>query len=172
MTRKAQLSSVLSKAMFGIGVALAVAAVVTIYVTSIASQKQTTSSSSSQQTSGGVATSSSNQSGAGASSTTSNIQSRLTTQILISQGAATQQVKIFYEPNPASVSNGAKIIWNNKDSAPHTSTADNNSFDTGIIQPGSSGSAIIKGQATIPYHCTIHPWIKANLIVASTGGNG
>jgi hypothetical protein len=73
--------------MFGIGVALAVAAVVTIYVTSIASQKQTTSSSSSQQTSGGVATSSSNQSGAGASSTTSNIQSRLTTQILISQGA-------------------------------------------------------------------------------------
>jgi plastocyanin len=158
------MSSVLSKAMFGIGVALAVAAVVTIYVTSIASQKQNTSS-----TSGGIATSSSNQSGVGASSTTSNGQSRLTTQILIPQGAATQQVKIFYQPNPASVSNGAKITWNNKDSAPHTATADDNSFDTGIIQPSSSGSAIIKGQATIPYHCTIHPWMKASLIVGPGG---
>ena len=165
------MSSVLSKAMFGIGVALAVAAVVTIYVTSIASQKQTTTSSgSSQQTSGGVATSSSNQSGTVASSNTSNSQPQLTTQKSIPQGAATHQVKIFYQPNPASVSNGANITWNNKDSAPHTATAADNSFDTGIIQPGSSGSAIIKGQATIPYHCTIHPWMTASLI-ASSGGN-
>jgi len=166
------MSPVVSKAIFGIGVSLAVAAVVTIYVTSIASQKQTTSSGFSQQTSGGVATSSSNQSGAVASSTTSNSQSQLTTQISIPQGDATQQVKIFYQPNPASVSNGAKITWNNKDSAPHTATANDNSFDTGIIQPGSSGSAIIKGQATIPYHCTIHPWMKASLIVSTGGGNG
>ena len=96
----------------------------------------------------------------------------MTTQISIPQGTATQQVKIFYQPNAASVLGCAKITWTNKDSAPHTATATDNSFDTGIIQPGSSGSAIIKGQATIPYHCTIHPWMMASLIVTSSGGNG
>lgn len=152
--------------MFGIGVALAVAAVVTIYVTSITSQRQA-SIGSSQATSGGVATSSSNQSAVGANSTTS--INHTTTQVSIPQGAATQQVKTFYQPNPASVSSGARITWVNKDSAPHTATAVDNSFDTGIIQPGSSGSAIITGKAIIAYHCTIHPWMKASLIVASGG---
>ena len=157
--------------MFGIGVSLAVAALVTIYVNSIASQRQA-STGSTQQTSGGVATPSSNQNGVGANSTaTGNGQSKLTTQISIPRGAATQQVKIFYQPNPASVSSGAKITWVNRDSAPHTATADNNSFDTGIIQAGTSGSAMIKGQTTIPYHCTIHPWMKANLMIASGTGN-
>jgi len=147
---------------------MALAAIGTIYVSSVTSQRQANSSSS-QQTS------------IVASSTTSNIAnnrtnnggaSQLTTQISIPQGTATQQVKIFYQPNAASVLGCAKITWTNKDSAPHTATATDNSFDTGIIQPGSSWSAIIKGQATIPYHCTIHPWIMASLIVASSGGNG
>jgi plastocyanin len=85
---------------------------------------------------------------------------------LAPQGAATQQVKIFYLPNSASVSSGVKIIWVNKDSAPYTATAIDNSFDIGIIQPGSSSSALIRGQATIPYHCTIHSWMNASLIIA------
>ena len=116
---------------------MALAAIGTIYVSSVTSQRQANSSSS-QQTS------------SVASSTTSNIAnnrtnnknggaSQLTTQISIPQGAATQQVKIFYQPNAASVLGCAKITWTNKDSAPHTATATDNSFDTGIIQPGSSG---------------------------------
>ncbi len=122
------LNSVLSKATFEVGIASAVAA--TIYGSSVASQRQA-SNSSSQQTS------------SVASSTTSNIAnnrinnggaSQLTTQISIPQGADTKQVKIFFQPNPASVLGGVKITWTNKDSAPHTSTATDNSFDTAIIQ--------------------------------------
>ncbi len=124
------LNSVLSKATFGIGIALAVAAIATIYVSSVASQRQA-SNRSSQQTS------------SVASGTTNNIAnnrinnggaSQLTTQISIPQGADTKQVKIFFQPNPASVLGGVKITWTNKDSAPHTSTATDNSFDTAIIQ--------------------------------------
>ena len=165
------MNSVLSKATFGIGVALAVAAIATIYVSSVASQRQA-SSSSAQQTSSVTSSPTSNIANNRTNHTNNVGASQLTTQISIPQGAATKQVKIFYQPNPASVSGGAKITWTNKDSAPHTATATDNSFDTGIIQPGSSGSAIIKGQATILYHCTIHPWMTASLIVASSSGNG
>jgi plastocyanin len=163
------LNSVLSKATFGIGIALAVAAIATIYVSSVTTQRQA-SISSSQQTSSVSSSTTSNIANNRTNNTTAGGASQLTTQISIPQGAATHQVKIFYLPNPASVLGGAKITWTNQDSAPHTATAADNSFDTGIIQPGSSGSAIIKGQATIPYHCTIHPWMTANLI-ASSGGN-
>lgn len=164
------MNSVLSNATFGIGIALAVAAIATIYVSSVTSQRQA-SISSSQQTSSVSSSTTSNIANNRTNNTNNGGASQLTTQISIPQGAATQQVKIFYQPNPASVLGGAKITWTNKDSAPHTATATDNSFDTGIIQPGSSGSAIVKGQATIPYHCTIHPWMTASLIVASSGGN-
>jgi plastocyanin len=147
------------------------AAIATIYVSSVASQRQA-SSSSAQQTSSVTSSPTSNTANNRTNHTNNGGASQLTTQISIPQGAATKHVKIFYQPNPANVSGGAKITWTNKDSAPHTATATDNSFDTGIIQPGSSGSAIIKGQATIPYHCTIHPWMTASLIVASSGRNG
>jgi plastocyanin len=166
------LNSVLSKATFGIGIALAVAAIATIYVSSVASQRQA-SNSSSQQTSSVASSTTNNIANNRTNNTNNGGASQLTTQISIPQGAATKQVKIFYQPNPASVLGGAKITWTNKDSAPHTATAAaDNSFDTGIIQPGSSGSDIIKGRATIPYHCTIHPWMTASLMVASSDGNG
>src|ERR671915_99566 len=48
-----------------------------------------------------------------------------------------------YSPNPASVSGGSTLTWNNVDGTPHTATADDGSFDTGIINGGSSGSALI-----------------------------
>jgi hypothetical protein len=145
---------------------MASAAIGTIYVSSVTSQRQANSSSS-QQTSIVASSTTSNIANNRTNNTNNGGASQLTTQISIPQGAASQQVKIFYQPNAASVLGCAKITW-----TPHTATATDNSFDTGIIQPGSSGSAIIKGQATIPYHCTLHPWMMASLIVTSSGGNG
>lgn len=94
----------------------------------------------------------------------------MTTQISIPQGAATQHVKIFYQPNAGSVLGCAKMTWTNKDSAQHPATATDNSFHSCNIQPSSSWSDIIKEQATIPYH--IYPWMMASLIVTSSGGDG
>jgi hypothetical protein len=39
------------------------------------------------------------------------------------QGAAAQQVKTYYLPNPSTVTANSKVTWNNKDIAPHTATA-------------------------------------------------
>jgi plastocyanin len=71
-----------------------------------------------------------------------------------------------YSPNPAPVSVGSTVTWNNVDSTPHTATADDGSFDTGIINSGSSSSALINTStetSTIPYHCSVHPEMRGIL---------
>ncbi|MDQ3882200.1 MAG: plastocyanin/azurin family copper-binding protein [Thermoproteota archaeon] len=71
-----------------------------------------------------------------------------------------------YSPNHAPVSGGSTVTWNNVDSTPHTATADDGSFDTGIINGGSSGSALINTSTetrTIPYHCSVHPEMRGTL---------
>jgi plastocyanin len=93
--------------------------------------------------------------------------SSVSASISIPQGAATQQVKTYYLPNPSTVTANSKVTWNNKDIAPHTATATDGSFDTGIINVGSSGSAIVRAPGTVPYHCTIHPWMNGMLQVTS-----
>jgi plastocyanin len=71
-----------------------------------------------------------------------------------------------YSPNHAPVSGGSTVTWNNVDSTPHTATADDGSFDTGIINSGSSSSALINTStetSTIPYHCSVHPEMRGIL---------
>ena len=144
------MNTAVSKAIFGIGVALSIASIISIYVTMVAKQNQP--SQGSPPVSSAVTNQPSNKTNTGS-----------TTTIAIPQGAAAQQVKVYYQPNPAHLSVGSKITWINKDTAPHTATAINGSFDTSLINAGSSGSAIIKGTGAIQYHCTIHPWMTGIL---------
>jgi plastocyanin len=90
-----------------------------------------------------------------------------TTSIFIPQGASAQQVDQYYMPVNASIPKDATITWTNKDVAPHTATASDGSFDTGVINPGSTASAMVKGQGDIQYHCNIHPWMHGSLQVSS-----
>jgi plastocyanin len=149
------MNTALSKAIFGIGVALSIASIISIYVTMVAKQNQL--SQGSAQVPSAVTNQPSNKTNSGSNTVT----------ISIPQGAAAQQVKVYYLPNPTQVSVGSKITWINKDTAPHTATAINGSFDTSLINAGSSGSAIIKGTGTIQYHCTIHPWMTGILQTTS-----
>src|SRR6185437_12187967 len=148
------MNTAVSKAIFGIGVALSIASIISIYVTMVAKQNQPSQGSTS------VSSAVSNQPG-------DKTNTGSTTTITIPQGAAAQQVKVYYQPNTAQLSVGSKITWINKDTAPHTATAINGSFDTSLINAGSSGSAIIKGTGTIQYHCTIHPWMTGILQTTS-----
>src|SRR5436309_2601456 len=47
-----------------------------------------------------------------------------------------QIVEFSYEPEPVVVQVGGKVTWQNEDTAPHTATADDGSFDTGTIEKG------------------------------------
>jgi plastocyanin len=96
--------------------------------------------------------------------------SAITTVITIPQDADDRGANGAYSPNPASVTDRSTVTWNNIDSTPHSATADDGSFDTGIINGGSSGSAIISANSettVIRYHCSVHPEMRGTLQVIS-----
>lgn len=84
---------------------------------------------------------------------------------------------IAFNPLEQTVHPGDTVEWKNEDIVAHTVTADDGSFDSGLIQPGHSWKMIVKAAASIAYHCSPHPNMKAKLIEANTtaqpqnGGN-
>jgi len=74
-------------------------------------------------------------------------------------------VEFTYEPDPVVVQVGGKVIWQNQDTAPHTATADDGSFDTGTIEKGKIGSATFKEAGTFTYFCEIHPTMHGTVEV-------
>ena len=76
-----------------------------------------------------------------------------------------QIVEFTYEPDPVVVQAGGKVIWQNEDTAPHTATADDGSFDTGTIEQGKLGSATFKEPGTFTYFCEIHPTMHGTVEV-------
>jgi plastocyanin len=76
-------------------------------------------------------------------------------------------VEFSYEPDPVVVQAGGKVIWQNEDTAPHTATADDGSFDTGTIEKGKLGSVTFKEPGTFTYHCEIHPTMHGTVEVVA-----
>lgn len=64
-----------------------------------------------------------------------------------------------------SVTTGTKVTWTNKDGVAHTVTADDASFDSGPISPNGTFSFTFATAGTFPYHCSIHPMMKASVHV-------
>jgi plastocyanin len=74
-------------------------------------------------------------------------------------------VEFTYQPDPVVVQVGGKVIWQNQDTAPHTATADDGSFDTGVIEKGKLGSETFKKAGTFTYFCEIHPTMHGTVEV-------
>lgn len=70
-----------------------------------------------------------------------------------------------FAPKTLTIKKGTKVTWTNQDSAPHTATADDGSFDTGTLQKGDSKSITFEKAGTFAYHCTVHPNMKASITV-------
>jgi plastocyanin len=62
---------------------------------------------------------------------------------------------LAYSPETLTIRPGTEVVFNNRDVAPHTVTADDGSFDTGLIQPGSAFRAEVSSGFT--YFCAVHP---------------
>jgi plastocyanin len=82
-----------------------------------------------------------------------------------SKSEKVQIVEFTYEPDPVVVGVGGKVTWQNEDTAPHTATADDGSFDTGTIEKGKLGSATFKEAGTFTYFCEIHPTMHGTVEV-------
>ena len=74
-------------------------------------------------------------------------------------------VDFAYNPDPVTIEEGGKVIWINQDSAPHTATADDGSFDTGELEEGKLKSETFKEAGEFTYHCEIHPTMHGTVKV-------
>jgi plastocyanin len=74
-------------------------------------------------------------------------------------------VEFTYQPDPVVVQVGGKVIWQNQDAAPHTATADDESWDTGTIEKGKIGSETFKQAGTFAYFCEVHPDMRGTVEV-------
>jgi plastocyanin len=66
-----------------------------------------------------------------------------------------------FAPVDVSVAKGTEVVFDNKDVAPHTVTADDGSNDSGIIDPGGAFRLVVN--ESFSYHCEIHPSMKADV---------
>lgn len=88
------------------------------------------------------------------------------------QDQAISIANFAFSPANIQVSAGSTITWTNNDSVAHSVTADDGSFDSGLIQPGASYSHTFDTAGTIAYHCSVHPNMTAEVVVlAATAGS-
>jgi plastocyanin len=70
-----------------------------------------------------------------------------------------------FVPGTITVSAGAHLAVANDDTTAHTATADDGSFDTGDISPGSTSTIDLTKPGRIAYHCSIHPFMHGTIVV-------
>ena len=70
-----------------------------------------------------------------------------------------------FGPASLSVAVGTTVTWTNHGPSGHTVTADDGSFDSGTVQPGSTFSQTFATAGTFSYHCNIHPDMMATVTV-------
>ncbi|MBO6520585.1 MAG: cupredoxin family copper-binding protein [Rhodospirillales bacterium] len=68
---------------------------------------------------------------------------------------------LTFRPATLDVRAGDTITWVNHDIAPHTATAADKSWDTGLLKRGEQGSITVKPGMTTQYFCRFHPAMKA-----------
>jgi plastocyanin len=108
-----------------------------------------------------------------------------------SQPAATSRIEALdpareaenlrFLPNTLTAQAGSTILFANVGGKPHTLTADDGSFDTGVVAPGAEGGRFAGTNATFTlskpgtftFHCEIHPQaMKGTLTVTGTATGG
>jgi plastocyanin len=71
---------------------------------------------------------------------------------------------VKFVPESLTVNRGDTIVWQNKDPFPHTVTA-KGAFDSHDIAAGKSWKYTARKSGEFAYVCTLHPNMKATLIV-------
>jgi LPXTG-motif cell wall-anchored protein len=94
---------------------------------------------------------------------------------VVARAAASQGVTIrdyAFSPRTVTVEPGDTVTWTNRDGVRHSATAEDGSFDTGLLGRGESGEHTFREAGTYQYVCTPHPNMQGTVVVeaASTGG--
>ena len=80
-------------------------------------------------------------------------------------GDAVEIVDFTYEPAELTVAVGTTVTWTNQDTAPHTATAEDLSFDSGRLDQGQSFEYAFEEAGTFVYVCQFHPNMTGTITV-------
>lgn len=70
-----------------------------------------------------------------------------------------------FSPATLTVKVGTKVTWTNNDSVAHTATADQGAFNSPTLETGSTYSFTFTKAGTYTYHCAIHSYMTATIVV-------
>lgn len=70
-----------------------------------------------------------------------------------------------FAPATVAAAVGDTIIWQNDDIAPHTATAADSSWDSGVLAPGASWRTVLRARGEIEYVCALHPSMRGKISV-------
>jgi plastocyanin len=105
---------------------------------------------------------------AGGAAATTSAGGAATTAAAGGGGAETTEVikSLSFTTSEVKVAVGGSVVFDNQDNTAHTATADDGSFDTGQISAGSKKTVEFAKAGSVPFHCTIHPFMKATVVIA------
>lgn len=70
-----------------------------------------------------------------------------------------------FVPDTLEVNAGDTVVWHNKDIVPHNATAVEKGFQSPTIAPNGKWQYKVRKKGEYGYLCTLHPVMKARLIV-------
>ncbi len=70
-----------------------------------------------------------------------------------------------FNPATVTIKVGQTVTWTNQDTVAHNVVADDNSWSSPSISQGATYSHTFTSAGTFAYHCSIHPFMKATVIV-------
>jgi plastocyanin len=80
-------------------------------------------------------------------------------------GTVVEIKNISLDPRVATVKAGGTVTWKNEDTRSYEFVADDGSFDTGVIRPGSSASHTSPKAKSIPYHDKLRVNVRGTITV-------
>lgn len=82
------------------------------------------------------------------------------------QGSMVSIKSYNFNPTTVNIRVGETITWTNEDSAPHTIVSDSGKeISSSSLSNGQTYSHTFSTAGTYDYHCSIHPSMKATIIV-------
>ena len=85
------------------------------------------------------------------------------------RGTAHVAMKVLeFTPASVSVRVGQTVVWRNDDTSPHNVTyvSGPRFKSSGTLDRGTTFSLNVRSAGTIQYVCTLHPWMKATIVVS------
>jgi plastocyanin len=83
-------------------------------------------------------------------------------------GGAEERVEIVefaFSPETLTVPAGTTVIWENSDSVSHTTTSEDEAWDSDSLASGDEFSFTLDEAGTFSYFCQIHPSMTGSIVV-------